>query len=154
EEGINASFGQGLPAEEVWTLSSRMVFNPNQRAKYIVNLVSGFDQSTGDPTGGTRKFYELEGKVILNKRHIISGYFKKDAWGPYDFHRQFNITYPEQFKLDYAVLLDDLFDERRSTKVGVRVLYRTVDENSPGDEYLDGQNDWMFQTVFYFTYMF
>ena len=154
EEGINASFGQGLPAEEVWTLSSRMVFNPNQRAKYIVNLVSGFDQSTGDPTGGTRKFYELEGKVILNKRHIISGYFKKDAWGPYDFHRQFNITYPEQFKLDYAVLLDDLFDERRSTKVGVRVLYRTVDENSPGDEYLDGQNDWMFQTVFYFTFMF
>jgi len=98
EGNTNASFGAGLPAEDVWTVSSRMVFNPNRGAKYIVNLVKGFNQSTGNPTGGTRDYYELHAKAILNGKHIISGYFKKDAWGPYDFHRQFNAVYPEQFR--------------------------------------------------------
>lgn len=41
-----------------------------------------------------------------------------------------------------------------STRVGIRALYRTVDENSPDGEYLDGQNDYLFQTVFYFTFSF
>ena len=101
----NASFGRGLPAEDVWSVSSRMVFNPGSNAKYIVNLIRGFDQSTGEPNGGTRDFYELHAKAVINRRHIISGYFKKDAWGPYDFYRQFNVTFPEQFKIDYSILL-------------------------------------------------
>ncbi|NNF17419.1 MAG: hypothetical protein HKN70_11785, partial [Gammaproteobacteria bacterium] len=102
----------------------------------------------------TRKFFEANGKVVLGRKHIISGYFKKDAWGPYDFHRQFNVTFPEQFKVDYSILLDQRRDELRSTKVGIRALYRSADENSPDDEFLMGTNDYIFQTVFYFTYMF
>jgi len=154
EAGSNASFGQGLPAEDVWTLSSRMVINPTPRVRYIVNLLSGFDQSTGDPNGGTRQFYEVSGKMVLNQRHILSGYFKKDSWGPYDFHRQFNVTFPEQIMLDYSYLLDNRNDELRSSKVGIRSLYRSLDENSPGDEFRDGNNDYLFQTVFYLNYRF
>jgi len=155
----NASFGVGLPAEDVWSVSSRMVFNTDNRAKYIVNLKSGFQQSTGDPNGGTRKFHEVHGKAVLGNKHIISGYMKKDAWGPYDFYRQFNTTFPEQYKLDYQILLDGSGDQFRSTggnptSVGIRALYRTNDENSPANEYLDGENDYIFQTVFYFTYRF
>ena len=45
---------------------------------------------------------------------------KKDAWGPYDFQRQFNLTYPYQYKIDYSVLIDPLKDELRSSKFGVR----------------------------------
>lgn len=152
--GANASFGVGLPREDVWRISTRMVFNPNRSAKVILNLLTGFDQSTGDPTGGTRKFYEAGAKAILFDRHIISGYFKKDAWGPYDFYRQFNITFPEQYKLDYSILLDQRRDELLSTKIGIRALYRTADENSPDDEFLDGMNDYTFQTVMYFTFSF
>ncbi len=152
--GANAAFGVGLPEEDVWRVSSRMVFNPSVNARYIVNLATGFDQSTGDPAGGTRKFYEAQAKVVLNSRHIISGFFKKDAWGPYDFYRQFNITFPEQYKLDYSILLDNRLDELLSTKIGIKALYRTNDENSPDDEYQDGQNDYIFQTVFYFQFSF
>jgi hypothetical protein len=156
--GGNASFGVGLPAEDVWSVSSRMVFNPKPRAKYIANLKTGFQQSTGNPDGGTRKFYELSGKIVLANKHIISGYIKKDAWGPYDFHRQFNVTFPEQYKLDYAIVLDGSGDQVASTagngtRIGLRTLYRSLDENSPGD-YMDGLNEYLFMTVFYFTYMF
>ena len=156
----NAAFGVGLPAEEVWGVSSRMVFNPNRNAKYIVKLIRGFDQSTGDPDGGTRDYWEMHWKALFKRKHMVSGYFMKDAWGPYDFYRQFNITFPEQLKLDYSYLLGSngllgsVGDEDRATKIGVRALYRTPDENSPDDEYLDGLNDWTAMVVVYFTYQF
>ena len=156
----NASFGVGLPSEDVWGVSTRMVFNPNRNAKYILKLIRGFDQSTGDPDGGTRDYFQFHWKAELMRKHMISGYFMKDAWGPYDFYRQFNITFPEQFKLDYSYLLGgtgllgSVGDEDRATKVGIRALYRSTDENSPDDEYLDGLNDWTAQVVVYFTYQF
>ncbi len=157
--GTNASFGVGLPAEEVWTVSSRMVFNATPDQKYIARIIRGYNQSTGDPDGGTRDYWELHAKAIFGNRHTVSGYYMKDAWGPYDFYRQFNITFPEQIKLDYSIALggsaigsDQALD--RSTKIGIRALYRTVDENSPDNEYLDGLNDYNFMTVLYFTYQF
>ena len=154
----NAAFGVGLPDEDVWFLSSRMVWNPNPRAKYIMNLKRGYQQSTGDPDGGTRKFWELAGKVVLRNKHIIEGYAKKDAWGPYDFQRQFIITFPEQYKIDYSMILDGSGDQAGTTagtgtRIGVRALYRTLDENEPGF-YEPGVNEYQFLTVFYFTYMF
>ena len=150
----NAPFGVGLPPEDVWLATSRIVFNPNRNVRIIGNFHAGFQQSTGDPNGGSRKYYEAHGKVVVGSKHVLTGYIKKDAFGPYDFHRQFNITFPEQALLDYSILLDDLRDELRSTRVGVRSLFRTSDENSPADEYLDGENDYIWQTTFYFNYNF
>ena len=160
EGGRNASFGRGLPVEDVWAVASRMVFNPNRNAKYITRLIRGFDQPTGDPAGGTRKYWEFHGKAVLGGRHILSGYFKKDAWGEQDFFRQFNFTYPEQYKIDYAFLLggkgllSSATDEDRATRIGVRAIYRTLSEFSLPEEYQDGANDYNFMTVFYFTYGF
>ena len=71
--GTNPAFGIGLPPEEVWEVSSRMVFNPNVNTRIITNVQRGFLQSTGDPNGGTRKFWEFDGKVVLGNRHVISG---------------------------------------------------------------------------------
>ena len=162
----NAAFGVGLPAEDVWAVQSRMVFNPSRDAKYIIKLVRGFDQSTGSPGNeagldyAPRKYWELHWKALLKRKHLVSGFFLKDAWGPYDFYRQFNLTFPEQFKLDYSYLLgnagalNNAGDEDRVAKIGARLHYRTSDENSPGDEYLDGLNDWTSMLVVYFTYQF
>ncbi|MDJ0910015.1 MAG: hypothetical protein QNI99_12535 [Woeseiaceae bacterium] len=150
----NASFGVGLPAEDVWTASSRVVYNPTQSAKYIFTLIRAFDQSTGDPNGGTRDYWELHGKAVFGGRHIFQGYFKQDAFGPYDFHRQFNVTFPEQFKIDYSFLMDGRRDEMTSTQAGIRALYRSLDENSPGDEFQEGVNDYIFQVVAYIEYRF
>lgn len=149
----NASFGVGLPEEDVWRASSRMVFNKNGN-RYILNLERGFDQSTGDPDGGTRDFWGITGKAVINERHVVEGWFKKDSWGPYDFERQFNITFPEQYKIDYSYLMDQRLDDRYSTKVGIRILARTNDENSPDNEFLDGNNDYIFQGIAYFQLNF
>jgi hypothetical protein len=152
--GTNPAFGVGLPPEDTWELSNRIVFNPNQNVRLITNLRYAFLQSTGEPEGGTRKFWEFRAKVVVGRKHIIEGYVKKDAWGAYDFQRQFNITFPEQYKLDYSILLDQKKDENTSTKIGIRGLYRTSDENSPVDEFLFGENSYRYQVVAYFIFNF
>jgi len=155
----NASFGAGLPAEEVWTVSGRMVYNPNRNAKYIASIIRGFNQSTGNPTGGTRDYFELHAKAILRGKHIISGYYKQDAWGPYDFHRQFNVVYPEQFKIDYSMRLGNSGvigsprDETNATQIGIRALYRGYDEDGI-DFDPDLVGDYQWSTLLYFTYQF
>ena len=160
EQGnTNASFGAGLPSEDVWTVSSRMVLNPSQGAKYIFDLVRGFNQSTGNPEGGTRDHYEFSAMARLNNKHVISAYYKKDAWGPYDFHRQFNAVYPDQYMLDYSILLgsggviNSFEAEDEATQIGVRALYRGYDEESIdyNPEFV-GDNQW--SVLFYMTYQF
>ena len=163
----NVPFGQGLPAEDVWSLSSRMVWNTESNNKYILKLVRGFNQSTGDPSGGTRKYWQLHGKAVMGRRHILSGFFMKDAWGPYDFYRQFNEAFPEQFELDYSILLrpgggslSNAIDETNATKVGIRAQYRSFDEENRATQTGGGllleedPGDYIFQTILYFTYQF
>lgn len=150
----NAAFGAGLAAEDVYLAKSKLIFNPSQTLKYVFNIQVGKQQSTGKPGQEAVKFSSLEAKAVVNKRHIFSGYIKEDAFGPYDFYRQFNLTYPTQVKLEYARLLDLKFDEKTSSKMGVKLYYRSLDENSPVDEYEDGKNDYMFEIQTYFKYSF
>lgn len=156
----NAAFGQGLPAEEVWTLSSRITVNTPSGHRFILNGIRGFQQSTGDPNGGTRNFWELHGKAVLGGRHILSGFFMKDRWGPQDFYRQFNITFPEQAKLDYAYLLgsgsggfSDRVAEDQASKIGVRALFRSFGEDSEAEDDFPG-SDYIFSVNAYFIYQF
>ena len=150
----NVPFQEGLSDADVWEVWSRIVFNPSSRARFITRLLAGHQQSDGSPEGGTRTFYEAEAKMVYDRRHILEGYVKKDAWGLYDYYQQFNITYPWQYKLDYSYLLDDKRDEKSSSKVGLRALFRTVDKDSPAGEYMDGDNDYTFETILYFEWGF
>ena len=173
EEGAtNAAFGEGLPAEDVWKALSTIVWNPTTDLKIITDLEAGFQQSTGAPDGEssltgsvseTRNYYQIEAKAVINQKHIIEGYIKKDAWGEYDFYRQFNITYPYQYKLDYSILIDNLMGEifsgdlgnkLLSSRIGIKGLYRTLNENSPGDEYDFGLNKYMFEISAYYIIEF
>ena len=156
--GQNVPFGTGLPAEDVWAASSRIVMNPNPNRRYIFRLVRGFEQSTGNPNGGTADFYQFHWKAEWNRKHTFSGYYMKDAYGPYDFFRQFNITFPEQVELDYSMLLGgsgmqfgSVQDEQAATRIGIRTQYRSLDENN---ETFETNGDYIWQTILYFTYQF
>jgi hypothetical protein len=47
--GTNASFGEGLSAEDVYLLRSKLIFNPSSALTYVINLEAGKQQSTGKP---------------------------------------------------------------------------------------------------------
>ena len=155
--GVNSAFGEGLIAEDVWKVMSRMVMNAEGGTNIILNLEGGFQQSSGSPEGPAREYYKVGTKFWFTNDHIIEGYVYKDAWGPYDFYRQFNQTYPWQFKLDYSVLMGPYSwaaTPGSTSKWGVRGLYRTLDDQSPEDEYQDGRNDAMFEIILYATFRF
>ena len=154
EGNTNAPFGSGLESADVWLAKGKFIMNPTENLKVITNLELGEQQSTGNPDGGSKEFYSLSTKFIVNNKHYISGYAKKDAWGPYDWYRQFNITYPYQFMLDYSILIDNILDDVLSSRLGVKALYRTLDENVPGNEWDDGNNDYMFQFGAYYKIEF
>ena len=125
----------------------------------MFNFYVGEKQSTGavrDADGDfydTVEYYSLDGKLIYDNKHVFSTYVKVDDFGPYDFQEQFNITFPLQLKLEYSRLLDLLGDELRSSKWGVKLLYRELDELS-GEDYQDGENDDMFEIQTYFELKF
>lgn len=151
---VNAPFGVGFEAEDLWLASTKVIMNPNPEFKLIASLGAGKGQSTGNPNGGSREYFEFDTKLIFNKKHIVSGYIKKDSWGPLDWYRQFNITYPYQFMLDYSFLIDNFLDEDISSKFGIKGILRTLDENSPANEYEDGNNDYIFQIGAYYKFEF
>ena len=91
---------------------------------------------------------------MINNKHFISGYAKKDAWGPLDWYRQFNITFPYQFSLDYSILIDNILDETISSRIGFKSIFRSLDENSPGNEIDSVHNDYEFQTGIYYRLEF
>ncbi len=91
----------------VWLAKGLFIFNPNPRFKLIANLESGKQQASGNPDGELAQYLSIATDLILSKRHYVSAYAKKDAWGPLDWYRQFNITFPWQFMLDYSVLIDN-----------------------------------------------
>lgn len=155
QEGkTNAPFGRGLPAEDLWLAKGRFIMNPNTDLKIISTLEAGKQQASGNPDGESPLYYSAEGKVILNKRHYISAYAKKDAWGPLDWYRQFNITFPYQFMLDYSLLIDNVLDETISSRIGFRSLFRSLEDDSPGNDISGVINDYEFQAGVYYRVEF
>ncbi len=154
EGKINASFGKGLPKEDVWKAKSRIIMNPNPNLRLIADLVAGYQQSTGTPEGDTRRYYELRALMNIANKHRLAGYVKKNSWGPYDYFRQFNVTYPYQYMLDYSIRMDNFATERLSSAIGLKGFYRTLDENSQGSEYDGGKNNYMFEVSAYYNIEF
>ena len=52
-------------------------------------------------------------------------------WGPYDYYRTFNLTYPLQTAADLSTGLNGLRLPLAGTRLGVRGTYRTLDAYSP-----------------------
>ena len=153
QEGkTNASFGMGLPAEDVWMAKARIIMNPNPRFKFISNISGGKQQSSGDPSKDSAEFITMDAKFIFNKAYHLSMFAKKDAWGPLDWYRQFNITFPYQFGLDYSILIDNAKEYFYSSRIGVKTLFRTLNEDSPSN--IDGLSDYEFQSGIYYSVNF
>jgi hypothetical protein len=159
EGNSNAAFPAGLPEAHVWKSLSRMVFNPKPWLRIANKLEVGHQQSTG-AAGAARTYYSTEFDFNFYKRHAVSGYIKKDQWGPYDYYRQFNVTFPWQFNLDYMYRIDHLLQKYvparlgKSAGIGIAGILRTFDKNSPTDDYNGGKNDYSYQISTYLTYDF
>jgi hypothetical protein len=65
---------------------------------------------------------------------LLQAIAKKDDYGPYDYHRDFNQTYPLQLIGDLSYVLDGarwLPGKTQQTRIGLRGTLRYLDRFSP-----------------------
>ncbi|MGM0744654.1 MAG: glycosidase, partial [Bacteroidota bacterium] len=114
----------------LWEVNARIVSKVNRDLGIIANLYGGEAQANGsDPRMITRFGGDLR---MIYKQFKISSHVKVNDWGPYDYHRDFNLTFPLQLMADFSTDLGrpDWFD-LPSTRIGVRGTWRSLDDFSP-----------------------
>jgi hypothetical protein len=123
------AFPGAAPAQNLWESNTRVVSKLNQDFGLIANIFFGNGQANGsDPRLIER--YGGDIRLIYKKIKIVHS-IKINDWGPYDYHRDFNITYPVQLMLDFSTTLGkpDWFI-LPNTQIGIRGTWRSLNQYS------------------------
>lgn len=124
------AFPGAAPANDLWELNARLVSKINNNFAFIANLYTGDAQANGSDQRTIRR-YGMDLRAIY--KHLkLNSFVRINDWGPYDYHRDFNLTFPLQLMADlsFSSGKPDWFD-LPTTSLGVRVTYRTLDAYSP-----------------------
>ncbi|QJP34583.1 glycosidase [Nonlabens sp. Ci31] len=124
-------FPNSAPALDLYEAHTRIVSKLNLELGIIGNFYYGNGQGNGD---STREIKRFGGDIrAIYKSIKATATVKVNDWGPFDYYRDFNITFPMQLMLDVSTTLGkpDWFI-LPSTTVGVRGTWRSLDANSGG----------------------
>ncbi len=123
-------FPGSAPAEDLWEVNSRMVSKVNPDLGLIANLYAGNAQANGSDSRLIERFGG-DLRVIFKKMKFMS-MAKINDWGPYDYHRDFNQTYPLQLMADLSTTVGKpTWFGLPNSRIGLRYTWRSLDEFSP-----------------------
>jgi hypothetical protein len=124
------AFPGAAPAKDLWEVYARIVSKIKGDFGFIGNLYVGDAQANGSDDRTIRR-YGMDLRMIY-KTLKLNSFVRVNDWGPYDYHRDYNLTFPLQIMADVSKSLGkpDWFD-LPSTSIGVRATYRTLDKYSP-----------------------
>ena len=124
------AFERSAPAEDLWESNTRIVSKISPDLGLIANIYFGNGQANGD---SQRTINRSGGDVrmIYKKVKVVSS-LKFNDWGPFDYHRDFNLTFPIQSSIDISTsvgkpswfILPD-------TRIGIMGIWRSLDQYSP-----------------------
>jgi hypothetical protein len=124
------AFERSAPAQDLWESNTRIVSKLTPDLGLIANIYFGNGQANGD---SDRTINRMGGDVrmIYKKVKVVTS-LKLNDWGPFDYHRDFNLTYPLQSALDISTsvgkpnwfILPD-------TRIGIMGMWRSLDQYSP-----------------------
>ncbi|MDB4347321.1 glycosidase [Bacteroidia bacterium] len=122
-------FPGSAPAVDLWEVNTRLVSKINPEFGVIGNILVGNGQANGDDTRTINRF-GVDIRTIYKKLKLAT-IARFNDWGPFDYHRDFNLTYPLQLigDLSFELGKPDWF-ALPGTKIGVRCTYRTLDDYS------------------------
>lgn len=123
------AFPGATPARDLWELRCRVVNRVGPNTRVISHLYYGTAEPNGDDPRLVHRF-GLDSRVAWPEA-VLAGHVKVNDFGPYDYHRDFNLTYPLQLMADISTTLGaPRWFELPQTRIGVRATYRTLDHNS------------------------
>jgi len=147
------AFPGAPPAQRFWELASRVAARLGARTRLVARCFAGMGQPSGwDPAGQDRTLnrfihrYGVDARVTHGPL-ALGGFARINDWGPYDYHRDFNLTYPLQLMGDLSYTLGSpRWFGYPQTRIGVQGKWRSLDVDSPrysptGGDALDGYPD-------------
>jgi len=124
------AFPGAAPAQDLWEAYARIVSKINPDFGLIANLYGGTAQANGSDDRLIERFGG-DVRVIYKKSKLITS-VKVNDWGPYDYHRDFNLTFPLQLMADISThLAKPSWFELPNSRVGLRYTWRSLDQYSP-----------------------
>lgn len=124
------AFPGSAPARDLWEAHARIVSKLNPEFGVIANMYGGNAQ----PRGSDPRLIERFGADIrmIHKNLKVTSMVKVNDWGPFDYHRDFNLTFPLQLSLDVSTNLGGAkWFNLPDTRAGIMGIWRSLDEFSP-----------------------
>jgi beta-galactosidase len=129
-EGATYAFTGGTPPRDLWEARTRVA----SRVSHDLRLIGHAWVGTAEPVGDDpRLVHRMGADLRLGWRStVLQAIAKKDDYGPYDYHRDFNLTFPLQLIGDASYVLDGVrWLGQQQTRIGVRGTMRYLDRYSP-----------------------
>jgi len=123
------AFGGATPSRDLWEINCRVVNRLGSSARMLSTAYYGTAEPNGDNLRLLHRF-GLESRIAWP--HIaLDTFVKVNDFGPYDYHHDFNLTFPLQLMGDISFTLarQDWLDLPQ-TRFGVRGTFRTLDRYS------------------------
>jgi hypothetical protein len=124
------AFPNAAPAHDLWEVNTRVVSKLTPDFGLIGNLYFGNSQANGSDA---RLVERIGGdlRVVYKKMKLVNS-VKINDWGPFDYHRDFNLTYPLQLMMDLSSSIGKpTWFILPDTKIGIRGTWRTLNQYSP-----------------------
>jgi len=130
------AFDGAAPAKDLYEVNGRLVSKWNKNLGFIANVYMGDAQANGSDARTIHR-YGMDLRMIYNKIKLAS-FVKINDWGPYDYHRDYNATFPLQLMADLSTEIGkpDWFI-LPGTRIGIRGTWRSLDQYSDRYQVLD-----------------
>lgn len=126
-DGILFAFPGSPEARDEWQITSRMMIN-SHGTRVVLSPYVAQQQSRGiDDRLVTRAGVDF---TAVHGKTVVQGFARFNDWGPFDFYRDFNFTFPYQTMLDVSTGVGRAKLLSMSTRLGVRAKVRGLDQNS------------------------
>lgn len=141
------AFPGAPPPRDLWEARVRMVSRLRSDLRMVTHLFAGEGEPNGDDPRVVHR-YGADTRLAWGSM-VLASSAKWNDWGPYDYHRDFNLTFPVQLMGDLSYVLGTprWFDFPQ-TRLGARAAWRTLDAHSPRYVTTPGENgrEWEIQT--------
>ncbi len=118
------------PAQDLWEAYARIVSKVDPELGFIANLFAGTVQANGSDARLVKR-YGGDLRMVY-KKIKFTGMVKVNDWGPYDYHRDFNLTFPLQLMADISTNLGrPSWFNLPSSRLGIRYTWRSLNQYSP-----------------------
>ncbi len=129
-DGTQFAFAGSPPRRDLWEANLRVVSAPREGLRLVAHVYAGTGEANGDDG---RLVHRYGGDVRVTWRQLtFSGLAKFNDWGPYDYHKDYNLTFPVQLTGDIAYTLGSpRWLWLQQSRLGLRATQRYLNGYSP-----------------------